>query len=338
MRANHTGSGKEKGTHVWLPGGIDFHLKTKSPVGIFLNVITPHMPTVSEGKEPDMCMFEGEVREVLERAAARANRANGLQCPPANDRVTIKSSVLNHMEESIKEVSDDRRLRFHWRQVFYVIRDVVRRESGSELRWSYFDSDLTLDWEDEHGEEKKAYRDARGMLYQPHSRERIELGTKHIEGFRRAPWKFNKVLYIEKECLCDALLDVGFPKEFDIAITSSKGLPTRAARDFIDLIAATDEPVQIFCLHDADAAGTIIYQLLQNATRARPERTIRIVDLGLEAAEAVELAAQGLVRVEDIEPLKDGRATAEYVAPRWHAWYQTHRVELNAFTTSDFIK
>jgi DNA topoisomerase VI subunit A len=57
---------------------------------------------------------------------------------------------------------------------------------------------------------------------------------------------------------------------------SSKGFSTRACRDLIDKLAEHDEPVTVFCAHDADAYGTMIYQTLQEATRARGARKIRI--------------------------------------------------------------
>ena len=63
---------------------------------------------------------------------------------------------------------------------------------------------------------------------------------------------------------------------------SSKGFSTRAARDLVDKLAEHDEPVTIFCVHDADASGTMIYQTFQEATKARGARKIKIVNLGLE--------------------------------------------------------
>ncbi len=90
---------------------------------------------------------------------------------------------------------------------------------------------------------------------------------------------------------------------------SSKGFSTRAARDLIDYLAEHDEPVQVFCVHDADGYGTMIYQTLQEATKARGARKIEIINLGLEPWEAI---AMGL----EIETVKEGdrrKAVADYV-------------------------
>ena len=51
----------------------------------------------------------------------------------------------------------------------------------------------------------------------------------------------------------------------------------------------TDEPLTFFCIHDADGYGTMIYQTLQEGTKARPARQVDIVNLGLEPDEALAL-------------------------------------------------
>jgi DNA topoisomerase VI subunit A len=73
---------------------------------------------------------------------------------------------------------------------------------------------------------------------------------------------------------------------------SSKGFSTRAARDLIDKLVEHDEPIKVFCAHDADASGTMIYQTLQEATRAREARKIEIINIGLEPWEAVEIGLE----------------------------------------------
>ena len=87
----------------------------------------------------------------------------------------------------------------------------------------------------------------------------------------------------------------------------------------------------------------MIYQTLQEATRARGARKIKIVNIGLEPWEAV---AMGL-EVETLAVKSDARRkpVADYVVERddeegedWDEWLQTHRVELNAMTTPELIE
>ena len=104
----------------------------------------------------------------------------------------------------------------------------------------------------------------------------------------------------------------------------------------------------MFCAHDADAYGTMIYQTLQEATKARGARKIEIVNFGLEPWEAIEMELE----VENVkvkisnktgEPII--KPVADYVRDRdeeegedWAEWLQTHRVELNAMTTPQLIE
>jgi hypothetical protein len=99
----------------------------------------------------------------------------------------------------------------------------------------------------------------------------------------------------------------------------------------------------------------MIHQTFQEATRARDARKITIVNLRLEPWEAL---AMGL-EAETVESGDKRKAVAAYVLERedgvrwnddrgrwevlgegveaWEEWLQSHRVELNAMTTPEFI-
>jgi hypothetical protein len=181
------------------------------------------------------------------------------------------------------------------------------------------------------------YREPRGSLYHPHRNETITLGTLMVEEYERPLWTFNKLVYIEKEGFSEALKDERWAERHDCALLSSKGFSTRAARDLVDKLAQHDEPVTIFCAHDADGYGGLIYQTFQEATKARGARKIKIVNLGLEPWEAIEMGLE----VEDVERGERRKPVADYIRARrdrdWEEWLQTHRVELNAMTTPQFI-
>ena len=183
------------------------------------------------------------------------------------------------------------------------------------------------------------YREPRGSITHPHRDETITLGTLMVEEYERPAWTFNKLLYIEKEGAQEALKQDRWLERHDCAVMSSKGFSTRAARDLIDKLAEHDEPVEVFCVHDADASGTMIYQTLQEATKARGARKIKIINLGLEPWEAVEMGLE----VETVEETKRAQA-GRRLRPRTTTattgtnWLQTHRVELNAMTTPQLIE
>jgi hypothetical protein len=298
---------------------------------IWLNVQTPYMPITSDGKEPDLQPFLAAIREAVSKAVRKARR-------PDSTGESQKDFVLDHLDEAIAEQGAAQGYRFNERRLFYGLRRMMLK-IGEELKLPNFKAIIT-GYESEHGEIPLMYREPRGSIYHPHRGQTITLGTLMVEQYERPLWTFNKILYIEKEGANEALKEVRWAEHHDCAVLSSKGFSTRAARDLIDKLAEHDEPVTVFCAHDADGYGTVIYQTLQEATKARGARKIKIVNIGLEPWEAI---AMGL-EVETIEESKRRRPVADYVRERdedegedWEEWLQTHRVELNAMTTPQLI-
>jgi hypothetical protein len=299
---------------------------------IYLNITTPYMPITSDGKAPDLYPFLAKIRDTVQKAVRKAHR------PDARDKLSQKDVVIDNLDAVIEAVSGDGEFRFNERQLFYALRPIVMDETGEELKIGNFKSIIT-DYENEHGEIPGMYREPRGSIYHPHRGETITLGTLMVEDYERPIWAFNKLLYIEKEGFSEALKDNGWPERHDCAVTSSKGYTTRAVRDLVDKIAEHDEPCTIYCVHDADAYGTMIYQTFQEETKARGARKVQIVNLGLEPWEAVEAGLE----VETVEEGGKHKPVADYVLAReddedWDEWLQTHRVELNVMTTPEFIE
>ena len=87
------------------------------------------------------------------------------------------------------------------------------------------------------------------------------------------------------------------------------------------------------------AGGPCWRLAIQMATRARRARKIKIINIGLEPWEAVEMGLE----VETVEEKDRRKPVAKYVADHggewdWEEWLQTHRVELNAMTTPQLIE
>jgi hypothetical protein len=299
-----------------------------------LNLITPYCPITSDGKEPDLEPFCGHILVAISNAMRKAQRA-----APKEKTVSIKDVVLDNLDDEIAAVGGDGEYKFNQRQLLYRLRPIVLEETGKELNEGNFNRIIT-DYEDENGEIPGMYREPRGSIYHPHRDEDIPLGTLTVEEYERPIWTFNKPLYVEKEGFSEALKDNGWPERHDCALMSSKGFTTRAARDLVDKLAEHDEPITVFCVHDADAPGTMIYQTFQEETKARGARKVTIVNLGLEPWEAVEAELE----VEEVEQGDKYKPVAQYVldledgdGEYWEEWLQTHRVELNAMTTPQFI-
>ena len=204
------------------------------------------------------------------------------------------------------------------------------------LTYANFTQIITA-YESEHGDIRGMVRDDRGSFFD--LVDEVPLGTTSVANYRRKPWRYHKLLYSEKEDHKKILRQAGWPFRHDCAVMSGKGYSSRAARDLIDKIADTvgDEPVMVFCLHDADAPGSMIAQTLQEATLARGRRRIEIVDLGLYPWQAIDMG----LPVEDIS-YERPMPVSEHVRARcdrnWYAWLQHHRVELNALAPEELMK
>jgi hypothetical protein len=302
---------------------------------IHVNVTAPYCPISNDGKEPDLEPFGDEIISAIEKAVFKARR----KAPKAGtaEQRTQKAVVIDHLEEIIKKASGNGAYRFQLRQTFYVARPIVMEELGVEITYPNYET-IIGDYEAENGEIPGLIRDPRGAIFHPHTGEHIALGTLAVEQYSRPAWSFNKVLYSEKEGLFEALRAAQWPERNDCALVTSKGFSTRAVRDLLDLIGDDGEPVTVFCIHDADAAGGMIFQTLQGETKARPRRRIQIVNLGLEPWEALNME----LPVERIAVRGRRSAVAEYVrqrpdGQRWVEWLQSNRIELNAMTTPQFI-
>ena len=304
---------------------------------IWVNITTPYMPIISAGKAPTLLPFQPQIREAVSKAVKKAHLPNA-------KGLSQKAVVLDHLHDVIATVSGDGKYKFNQRQLLYVLRKIVKDTLGVELKRSNF-SRIIDDYEAAFGEIQGMYHEPRGSIYHPHLRETLVLGDLMVEKYERPEWYFNKVVYIEKEGFSEALKEANWAERHDCMLTSSKGFTTRAIKDLVDKLAAHDEPCDVYAVHDADAYGTMIYQTFQEATRARGARKIRIIDLGLQPWEAIEMGLE----VEDVEVEdKDKRKpVADYVHERedtapdgspWAEWLQTHRIELNAMTTPRFIE
>lgn len=310
----------------------------KKPVYLNINIITPYIPITSTGKSPDLHLLKNAIYDAIEAAAKKAIRAE-----PKDSEHDKKNIIKEFIFESIPEAADHTGggMYFGQRNLFYTLRKMWENTGDKrELQWGTFQQYVT-DYEVENGAIPMMTRDNRGSIYHPHDGTEIPLGTLSVDRYNRPEWTFNKVLFVEKEGFFEAMKQVQFPEKNDCVLISSKGNATRAVKDVIDLIAETGEPVTVYCVHDADAYGTIIFEKLQEATKARPARKIEIVNIGLEpwTAEKMGLSPEKTATKDRKAPV------ANYVInydnqhdTNWKGWLQQYRIEINQLTTPQFIK
>jgi len=310
--------------------GLGHSIKSKS-ANIVVNVQTPYMPITSDGKEPDLEPMASEIVDAIRRAAAKARRS--VSHSKDTGRRNEKEIILYYLQEAVGKASGQGVYKFSQRQLYYAIRPYVITQMDKQPDYNYFCRVIT-EYEAESGAIPSMYRDPRGVLYHPHLKEEIPIGTISVENYERPEWTFNKIIYSEKEGFFTILKDAKFPERFDCALLTSKGYASRAVKDLFDLLGDTDEEILFFCIHDADAAGTKIYETLQEGTMARPGRRVRVINLGLDPEEALEMGLE----VETAQRAISRRPVASYLDDEWREWLQDNRVELNAMTSPQFLE
>jgi len=327
--------------------GAWMQTKRRAPADLLINVTAPYLPRTSDGKAPDFAALSESIGQAVARVLDAVERISPSPKAPKPPKVAVitppqakgyKAAVLDILWSSIDDVSGDGARRYTKRQLFYPIRSALLNagECAAELKYKTFSGIIDGVENDRGADLPGMTRDPRGLVYHPHTHEAIALGTLAVEAYRRPEWLFSNVIYIEKEGFFNLLQDDGWPERYDCALMTTKGQSTRAAKDFIDMVAGSNEPTRVFCLHDADAAGTMIYQSLQEATIARPRRLIEIVNLGLEPWEARAMGLQD----EAVPVKKDRRPVAAYVQARgegWANWLQRRRYELDSIPPVQFV-
>jgi Topoisomerase 6 subunit A/Spo11, Toprim domain len=332
--------------------GVWIETKRRTPAAVLINITAPHLPRTSDGKAPDLGQLQLPIAQTIAKVLDAIERQSPSPKEPKPPKVqSIRAprtaykqyddAVEERLDTSIAEVSSQGARRYTLRQLFYNVRSalLLAGECAGELKWGTF-TKIIDQVESKRGHDLPGIsRDPRGIILHPHTGEMTPLGTLAVEDYERPDWLFSNVLYIEKEGFFSILQENNWPERWDCAVMSTKGQGTRAAKDLIDALAETDEPIRVFALHDADAAGTLIYQALQEATIARQRRKLEIVNLGLEPWQAREL---GLPAEPVNKKTEAHRPVAEYVKQRddgedWGEWLQHWRYELDSIPPDDFI-
>jgi len=309
------------------------------------------------------------IKKKQERDRRQAERLQERYFRGHNQSVTIRDAAFAAMPEAYQKASGGGRYPANARQIMYAARPAIQELTGEALNDVYFTQVLLPDYIREHPDQTDDWDvvyDARGHLIEPHTGDQIGLGTLEVREYLgdmedppdlaiQTPRlkgtfptcgprnRYGSILYIEKEGFLPLLRQARFGERFDLAIMSSKGMSTTAARMLIENLS---EMTTIFVLHDFDKAGFSILGTLTRDTR-RYEFTSdpNVVDLGLRLADVKRWNLQSETvqyKADPIANLIENGATPDETAflcesKSWRS-FRGKRVELNAFTSDQFIK
>ena len=277
--------------------------------------------------------------------------------------VSVKEAAFDVMEKAYTDASDNGVLPANARQIMYAARpDILRITGRDSFDDAYFTQQLLPGFVDLYPEvcaDWDVVYDARGSFIEPHTDREVAIGTLEVRnylqhrgvkktelgGLREEPQfptygpenRYRAILFIEKEGFDPLLRAAQIAQRFDIAIMSTKGMSTTAARQLLDQLSPRVE--QILVLHDFDVSGfTIFGTLASDSRRYQFRNKVRIVDIGLRLAdvEALDLQSEPVSVsgkwASRAETLAQYGATGEEIA-----FLRDQRVELNAMTSRQFV-
>jgi len=309
-----------------------------------------------------------------DRVQRRAlERMRGAYLPPPS----IKDAAFRAMEAAYMAASAGGTLPANARQIMYAARPLVLEATGGSC-WkesSYFTQTVLPEYMELYPARVQDWNvvyDARGHFQEPHGGRRVDLGTLDVRRYidswlqpdgdhlhastllsksfptSRPDNRYHFALFIEKEGFNELLAAARIAERFDIAIMSTKGMSSTAARLLVEKLS--DRGVTILVVHDFDKAGFSIVATLRTSTRRyRFATTPNVLDIGLRLADvqAMELASEPVTYGKDTDPrdnLYENGATAEEIAflvrgRTYGAWgdWRGERVELNAMMADQFI-
>jgi hypothetical protein len=278
------------------------------------------------------------------------------------------------MEDAYLKASDNGdgpRLPAKARQIMYQARPFILKMTGkSEFRDGYFTQTLLPQYMLDHPEQTADWDvvyDARGHLNEPHTRTRVPLGTIEVRDYlglrpHKPPRpqlatnglyptsgplnRYRNILFIEKEGFDELFDAVRLAEKYDVAIMSTKGMSTVAARVLIDRLAPLVD--NIFVLHDFDIAGFSIRGTLgRDSLRYTFDNDLsaQIIDIGLrlDDVDAMGLDAEPVKVKGDREAVREtlerhgaDEEEIEFLVPEYED-EPCQRVELNAMTSRQLV-
>jgi len=287
---------------------------------------------------------------------------------------SIKDIAYECMEEAYLKASGRGTLPASARQIMYQARPIILAQIDKQLGKNfdqYFTQQLLPGYLMEYSNKTNDWDvvfDARGHFWEPHTKKEIQLGTLEVRKYlgdrkdgdssssynwldqfnedfpgdypTKGPEnRFENVLFIEKEGFIPLLKKSQIAERYDLAIMSTKGFASTAARSLMEELSN----VRFLVLHDFDKSGfSIVGTLSRDTWRYEFQNPPEVIDLGLRLENIEE---EGL----DSEPvyyrernpswnLRENGATQEEIDFLVTGYGKGQRVELNAFTSDHFIE
>jgi len=274
--------------------------------------------------------------------------------------VKIKHAAWNCMEDAYLKASANGTLPALARQVMYQARPYIQAATGKKLDDQYFCQTLLPDYLTEKRVTWDIVFDERGHFAEPHTGHEFGLGTIAVRGYllsAHEPYNINAgfsranvetrgprggygaILFVEKEGFGPLFQATDLAERYDIAIMSTKGVATTAARRLVEDLCST-YGIPLLVLHDFDKAGFSIFGTFKKDTRRYTfHNDFPVIDLGLRLADVEALGLEAEAAHDTGSEEKRRANMAENGATEAEIEFLLkQRVELNALPSDELIK
>lgn len=337
------------------------HVFDAPHTAVLVHLVCPRLPFLDYGKS-SIAHLPYEMRKALAQAlwlaakmlykeeeqrrkdAVRAERRKAQRTRACQREVqasvsTIKDAVFAVIPEAYQSQTQGGRLPVFNRDLFYVVHDLVQPLTSNELQWKYFE-DLVVEYQRLHGALPMLRYKPRGELIEPHTERRVQLGTREVDDFSFPDFTYDKILYIEKSGVAEALVAENLHRRYDLAIIAAEGYATEAIRTLLSR-ASTTRACRVFVWHDADPYGYDIARTLREATRRMPDYRVDVVDFGLMINEALDLGlrieTKATKRQPPDLPYSDLERRTFNIHRHGKKQWLYNRIELNALPVPDRV-
>ena len=185
--------------------------------------------------------------------------------------ITIQEAAAEVMEEAYLKASAQGTLPVQPRQIMYAARGHIQERTGRKLDDRYFTQTMLPNYVEENGVDWDIVWNARGSFHEPHTNRHVPLGTLEVRAYlgsqkshylppdQAGGWKTTgpRTAMVAscswKGGFFALFRKVQLAERYDIAIMSTKGVSTTAARTLIDGLIGAEVPV--FCIRDFDVSG-----------------------------------------------------------------------------------
>jgi hypothetical protein len=294
------------------------------------------------------------------RAEERHANARRRRATIYTQKDTVKAAAAEVMEAAYLKASGNGAYPAHDRQIMYAARDHIQDATGKPLDDKYFTQTLLPDYMNDNPGKTAGWDvvfDARGHLVEPHTRTKVPLGTIDVRNYlgggnrRDGPARvrglfpthgpanrFGAILFLEKEGFMPLFRRARLAETYDIAIMSTKGMSVVAARMLVDSLCGTFG-IPLFVLHDLDKSGfSILGSLTRSNRRYQFRNHVKVIDLGLRLADVQQHGLGSESSYITDTPKARANLRRNGATPAEIDFILGgERVELNAFTSPDFL-